>query len=499
MFDFLKKQTTVILFCFVLLTSFFSYFYGYWNPDELFWDENYHVASAQKYLNGVFFMEQHPPLGKMLIALGEKIVNANPPEMDNIFIDTDYGKSIPADFSFAGYRLVPTVLAWLIAPLLFLIFLLIFRNPLTAALLSFLYIFDNALIVHGRSAMLETTLLFGMVVTILGYLMSLNNTEDKKPLLWWGLAFGAAFGFTLATKVTGLIMILLLPLMLWKLRDDLKKAAQYLGVFLLGFLIVYCFAWYLHFAIGKNTNQALENSGYYQASEQLKEIIDEGKTGSLAAFGVQLRDHLKFGPHYNRGVPKLDLCKPGENGSPWFMWPIGARTINFRWESAGPGVHGYLYLISNPFGWFTGLLGVALAMMLFGAHLLLPVKTKLKRPYLIFSILVLYVCYLTAISQIDRVMYLYHYFPPLIFSFILFGLSFDELTNIWKWKMTESLKIWILLGFSFCIFFTYLFYQQLTYYMPIDSESFQRRDIIRLWDLNCVNCSEDYVLGKPVR
>jgi dolichyl-phosphate-mannose--protein O-mannosyl transferase len=49
-----------------------TYFHNYSYPPSLFWDENYHIASAEKYIQGVFFMEPHPPLGKLLIAAGEK-------------------------------------------------------------------------------------------------------------------------------------------------------------------------------------------------------------------------------------------------------------------------------------------------------------------------------------------------------------------------------------------------------------------------------------------
>jgi len=62
---------------FLLLVSGITVGTRYWQPESLFWDENYHVASAHKELAGVMYMENHPPLGKMLIALGEAAVGAN--------------------------------------------------------------------------------------------------------------------------------------------------------------------------------------------------------------------------------------------------------------------------------------------------------------------------------------------------------------------------------------------------------------------------------------
>ena len=152
------KQPKVYLGIIATVFAFFTFVWNYTNPPYLYWDENYHVASAQKYLNNVYFMEPHPPLGKLLIAAGEKIFNAN--EVDDSFIGTDYAKELPADFSFKGYRFFPVMFAWFLAPLFYITFLYITRKPLWAFFLSFLYIFDNALITHSRAVMLDSTMLF---------------------------------------------------------------------------------------------------------------------------------------------------------------------------------------------------------------------------------------------------------------------------------------------------------------------------------------------------
>ena len=97
-------QTWVFLFL-IFAISFFTYFFQYSKPPFGFWDEGYHIASAQKYLNGVYFMEQHPPLGKLLIALGEKIFFPNGQQgkdgsYDTKYIGTDQATDYPSDFSF---------------------------------------------------------------------------------------------------------------------------------------------------------------------------------------------------------------------------------------------------------------------------------------------------------------------------------------------------------------------------------------------------------------
>src|SRR5690606_25394782 len=96
----------------LLLASLLSYCTLYGLPNSLFWDENYHIASAQKHLDGVMYMEPHPPLGKMLLALGEAIVNPNADLDKSAFNSTDYitGNQVPEGFSFAGFRLMSVLL-----------------------------------------------------------------------------------------------------------------------------------------------------------------------------------------------------------------------------------------------------------------------------------------------------------------------------------------------------------------------------------------------------
>lgn len=491
------KNKVWIYFAFVLVTSFFTYFYRYNQPQAVFWDEPYHIASAEKYLNGVYFMEQHPPLGKLLIALGEKIVNAN--ENDSQFINTDYATGIEPSFSFAGYRLFPTLLAWLTAPVLFFIFLYFTGNPVIAALLSFLYIFDNAEIVHSRGAMVDAPLtFFGMLLALIFVHAQANKQKDMWKFGLLAAAFGVTFGLILTTKAVGLIFILFLPAILWRLYPDWKKIVIFSGVSLLGFLISSAAVWQIHFALGKKIVPELNNSGYYQASDAYKQILAEGKSGSLSSFPVMITDSLKYITFYNGGVPRLDLCKPDENGSPAYFWPFGARSINYRWEKTADGAVRYLYLQSNPVAWALGGIGVIMSGFLLLSIFLIPGRRKsLKHGYLLFVFAAMYGSYMIAILQLDRVMYLYHYFIPLLLSFILFGLVLINIDQIGRWKLNDEQKVILMTGLGVLIFAAFHFFRPLSYYEPIKNDAFQRRAFFPLWELTCVDCQKVSGLVVP--
>jgi dolichyl-phosphate-mannose--protein O-mannosyl transferase len=487
----------------VTIVAFFTYFYGYWNPPYFFWDENYHVASAQKYLHGIYFMEPHPPLGKLLIALGERLVTPESNAASDQFLDTSYGTDLPPNFSFAGFRLVPALMGWLSAPLLFSCFLLITRSALLAGLVTVPYVFDNALIVHSRGAMLEPVLVFFVLWMVLLFLLLIRGPTEGKRSRWLSLALGACLAAVLTTKVIGLIMIGLYIPLLWTFarNSGVRGALRDLALpSFIGFAIVFVAVWQAHFSLAATVNPTLENDGYFRASDAYRLALDDHTTTSIGNFGTMLRDSLAFLPHYAEGVPRLDLCKSDENGSPWFLWPVGARAINYRWETPGGGEdapYRYLYLQSNPVVWGMGLLGVFLAATMLLASLVLPLHRPLQEPLLLAVFLGLWIAYLIAVSRIDRVMYLYHYFLPLLFSLLLVGIAVTEIRRIGRWAIHSRGRSIALTLCAVAVVGSFFFYRPLTYYEPITDEAFMKRSILRIWDLHCVRCERTSPLVAP--
>lgn len=481
---------------FITVLSFTTYMVRYDQPAAFFWDENYHVAAAQKYLSGVYFMEQHPPLGKLLIAAGEALVDANP--VDNQFADTDYARNPPADFKFTGYRLFPALLAWLTAPILFVSFWLIGRNLSVATFGAFLYAFDNALIVHSRGAMLESPLMFFSAATILGFLLMQHNVNRQKLFLWSAALFGAGFAATVTTKVVGLILILLVPALLWILWSKRQTVWRGLGVAALAFGVVYCAVWNIHFSLGSTIEPRLSNNGYYETSAEGRQILAEGRNGSLLAFPTMLADSLKFVTQYNQGVPALDLCKDDENGSPFFYWPLGARAINYRWETGDGGeTHRHLYLQSNPVIWGIALVAVIVSLALLISRAVSPESPKLKHGRLLATFAGMYVAYMAAISQLDRVMYLYHYFTPLLFSFFLAVLILLEIQQIGRFRLTNERRTIVV--FILCAYMVtgWHYFHAFTYYEPMTDAQVESRAWLDIWDVHCVGCDHTNYLADP--
>lgn len=188
----------------VLLFAFFSFFWNYNYPNSSQWDEVYHIASAEKYLTNSVFMESHPPLGKMFIALGEKILNPNVPKSQvnpiarlcfsqndwekrpeiidkTAFVKTDQIQAYPDGYSFCGVRLMPVLFAVFSTPLFFFLLFLLVRNTHLALIFSSLFVFDNAIILQSRAAMVDSIQIFFILLALCYFIFKIEQILDNLP------------------------------------------------------------------------------------------------------------------------------------------------------------------------------------------------------------------------------------------------------------------------------------------------------------------------------
>ncbi|NWF65838.1 MAG: phospholipid carrier-dependent glycosyltransferase [Campylobacterales bacterium] len=479
--EFLKQNLLSIYLSIVLIIGFFTYFKNYEYPNAQFWDENYHIASAQKYIDGVMYMEPHPPLGKMFIALGEVILNPNSNIDKNYFNQTDYIKEFPKGYSFKGVRFFPTLFAYLSVALFFMIIYIVTKNSHYAFLFSSIYLFENAFITHSRAAMLESSQIFFMMASVL-YLVYIKENSITKFLNYGML--GILVGFALAVKANSAILFLLPIFLIYtELKEnfsikELVNIIPKLTSFSIGVALIFFSVMYMHVSFGDK----IEQNRTYKASSEYLEIIKNGSNSNISNFLTTLKDNFKFMKEYQDGVPKLDLCKVGENGSLAIGWILGIKSINYRWEKTNDGVK-YMYLQGNPIIWYFVLAGVLLSFALISSRILFSINltdTKLFDYILLF--LILYISYMIAILQIDRVMYLYHYFMPL--SFGMFGAIF-VLYYIFQHYIEQNDKIvWLaLIMFVALVIYVYIFFAPFSYYEPLNTYEFMKRVWFNFWQL----------------
>ncbi len=459
----------------VLVAGYFTYFRHYEEPPAFFWDENYHVASAQKYLNGVFFMEPHPPLGKLIVAAGEWLVAPN--DLTTQLLDLDYAAETPDGLSLAGFRFFPALLAWLTAGLLYLLFVEVTGRAWLSTFLTAPYIFDNAIIVHSRGAMLEGPQLFFLLLGVYAFVRILRQKGSAALIQF--LFLGVAVGLSASVKLNSLIIVPTILLAAWR-QHELRERATALAVGGIASALVFCAVWQLHFSLGKNVRPVLRNDGFYQASAPFREALSRGEA---PPFFVAIRDSMRFTADYTAKVPRLDLCKEGENGSHPLMWPLGGAAINYRWEKEGGEVR-YQYLQSNPAGWLLALGAVLfLTACLIGSIF----RISSRIPFEAEVLVTLYWIYFATVLNAGRVLYLYHYFIPLLFAYLLIPHAVSRLLAEPEIQMSPR-PLFAVVSAAAAIFGCYLFFAPFTYALPLTNEEFMRRSWFSIWRLQCIGC-----------
>jgi dolichyl-phosphate-mannose-protein mannosyltransferase len=473
-----KKYRTevIVLIMILLLLPFGLVFHNLGFPQKNIFDEQLWIPTAQKYQNGVFFMELHPPLGKLLIAAGDAIYNKGVIHNDfvNIYkITTDW----PQEDDITGYRLFPAIFGSCIPLLFFLIILRIVKNHWIAFFTSLLVTFDTALLIEARLAGFDVFLLFFILLSLLLFIKLIQFTKDEFStyLLLFLFSFTAACASSV--KETGLITLLFaFSLFLFYIYKKRNKIIFKLVLFVVIFICTYSSFIWLHFFLGK----AIINNEYYGMNSVDQEIIFSKveSTNFFKKMFTEIKFSFVYSINFNKDFREVELGNPDEIGSPWYYWPLGGTAINYRWVTEDWINYRFSCLVGNPITWMFSLLGIILGSAIVISDLLFSyLERNSLRMYLYFFI-VSYWSYLIPFWFIKRVMYLYHYLPAL-------GLGIITMAIVISMTGKFTKRIWIgLILFTVAAILIFFFLKPFIYYENITEKMFEARNFWPFWNLH---------------
>ncbi|MDW8349309.1 MAG: phospholipid carrier-dependent glycosyltransferase [Verrucomicrobiae bacterium] len=499
----------------VFIGGIFAFVVGNEKPDKLFWDENYYLSFVEKYLHGTFFMHAHPPLAIMFLALGEKLLNPNK-DIDKKWIhDNDFVDRVPPGYSFKGVRFFPGLFAAGVGVLIFLIIYRVTKHHFTSVGFAAIYLMDTAGICHHRAAMLDSTLIFFILLAVWKFIdMVLKPKTTHADYIILGFSVGLA----MATKFTAWFL-LILPVLIylkqrwrfirWHIRMAFQlvliplltinraekeknkgtrqmywemffiRGARDAVVFIVPLLISFLGVWTIHIKLTPNPVGNL-----YSASDYYKEKILAGQGGSIFVLPVAILDNIKYGYKLHTDIAPLSYDNPNEMGSHPLFWPLGIRSISYRWDSQGDEVR-YKRLVANPFTWSVGLIGLIMSMTMLLGRIFYGIVPKDRLiANAICMMMWIWLAYMLPLYGLERVMYLYHYFPPLIFTYIMAGLVFYYIFYRCFPRMTSFIPNVILslaLVFGFWVMKQYL--PLAIHDPPLRAHQVERLAIFKPWRL----------------
>ncbi|KAL1890395.1 Dolichyl-phosphate-mannose--protein mannosyltransferase 1 [Ceratocystis pirilliformis] len=197
-----------------------------YQPDSVVFDEVHFGGFATKYIKGRFFMDVHPPLAKMLIALAGWLAGFKG-DFDFKEIGMDY---VEPRVPYVAMRLFPALCGIMLAPTMFLTLKATGCRTTTAVMGSLAIVFENGLLTQARLILLDSPLMIATAFTALAF-TSFTNQHELGPakafdLSWWFwlIMTGLGLGVTASIKWVGLFTIAwvgtLTLVQLWVLLGD---------------------------------------------------------------------------------------------------------------------------------------------------------------------------------------------------------------------------------------------------------------------------------------
>jgi dolichyl-phosphate-mannose--protein O-mannosyl transferase len=380
------------------------------HPRQVVFDEVHWGKFVSAYCcTGERVFDVHPPHGKLLLTVGA-VLGGYDGSQSFESIGLPYN-----DHPVFFLRLIPA-LCGIATPVLFFFFLRGAGGSFPIAWIGGLLLaLDNALILETRTMLFDGVL----VASSLGAFVCLWAIEraSSNARAWgWALGCGALAGLAVGTKFTGLAVPALAGLWLahrwWTSRARQARGLivrQGIAMVIAGG-VVYIAGWFIHFSLLTQPGPA---DAFHPTTGRFVEDLRVAHRTMIDANANMVATHP-------------DASHP-------LTWPIMTVPPYF-WS----GDHGAVeYLIGNPVVWWGSSLVLLVLLVHFGLVLARQVK-PLARPSTsrLWWLLSAYALSYLPFFRVTRILFLYHYFTPLILALACGLIWLDQI----GWTRTDSAR-----------------------------------------------------------
>ncbi|MDF5721370.1 MAG: phospholipid carrier-dependent glycosyltransferase [Rhizonema sp. PD37] len=471
----------------IFILSISLRFWGLARFNGLVFDELYYAKFGNDYLTHTPFFDGHPPLGKLIIALG-------------IWISTHIPFSPNEVNGLTGRTLSPLNYRWINAfsgsfiPLLVtgIAYQLSYRRSF--ALLAGLFTAcDGIFLVESRYALInQYIVIFGLLGQLFLLLALANKRKFRLYLMLSGIAFGASIG----TKWNGVFYLMgtyLIWLIAWaknkftiNITDNasatkftvknlpplhnLTQLNIFHVIFYLGIIpaIVYSIIWIPHLQIDTRY-------GFIEVHRQI----------------------LLFHERLGGNSPKVHpYC------AEWYKWPLMTRPIAYFYGTTqslkdplpmeGPPLPPadveFMYdvhAMGNPFLWWFGVAALLFLLGMLVWQFLIPLARRKSVSvatafstdmWIIVYILVNYVANLLPWVGVNRCIFIYHYMTGVVFAFLAIAWLVDR----WLFSYRKELRA-ISVTITFLILGSLVFWMPIYLGLPLTSDGYRLRMWFNSW------------------
>ncbi|KKU84942.1 MAG: Glycosyl transferase family 39 [Parcubacteria group bacterium GW2011_GWA1_47_9] len=353
----------VFLIALALRLPFISY------PPAVVFDEGVYATFASKIIFGIPFFDVHPPLASLINAGVARTSDFSYKELRDI--GKDFG-----EFPFVRVRALHALAGSFLAVVIYFCAKYLWEQSSYAFLASLFVALDNAFISYSRLILPDIwLLLFGF----LGVLFVL--VAEKKQSVAFLLLAGMVAGLAFSVKWSGLGFVAFGSLLLWR-----QKRLRFLAVFVSFAVLVYFFVFSLFFSFFAPSSVAPVS---YPAPLDVVGIFRYNQ--------AMFWEHGKVPYHFHSSFP--------------YEWVLGARPIAM-WGSGGQRID----LAPNIILWG----GVFLALITVIIVTFMRPRGSVSLASDTYKLLVVgYLMNYVPFFFVARPLFLYHYFAPVLFGYLL--------------------------------------------------------------------------------
>ena len=335
-------------------------------------DEIYHPRTGYEYLHGLpVFETTHPPMGKNFIAMSVAVFGMTP----------------------FGWRFPGTFFGVLMIPLIYAFARQLLKSNNDALFAAFIFTFDFMHFTQTRLATIDTYVVFFVMAMYFFMYLYVNGVEKyslRRSLILLGLC-GVCMGLAIASKWQGVYGAIGLPLLffpaLFKLHAINTKHAW--------ITFASCFGFFVGIPIV-----------IYMLS-YIPFVLAQGG-GVAAIWNNQL--HM-FSYH-------SELVAEHPFASNWWSWPFMLRPIWLYVTRISPEISAGKTSFGNPAIWWLGIVFTFFVMYILA-------KKRGKEPDIVF-LLVAYAAQFLPWIFVDRLTFIYHYFPSVPFVVLIIAWVFKN-------------------------------------------------------------------------
>jgi dolichyl-phosphate-mannose--protein O-mannosyl transferase/Gpi18-like mannosyltransferase len=355
----------------LVLAAIATRFWHIGNPPEIVFDEVHFVGQARHYLHGETFLDPHPPLAKLLIALG-------------IWIFGDHSWS---------WRLGNATLGTILVGVTYLLGRRMFKDRLAATLAASFVLFDGFFLVDSRIACIDIVYLTFAAISYLllfRFMQTDGLLAKRRVLIFLGIALGLCLGSKLYIPIIACLMAAgFVAYNVWKMSPEQSVIDG------AGYDVDPYREWRV---LGAVTTLAMVTAIFYLSTFLVHYLL--GWWGGIS----DLFDYYKQVVWYENSV--ASATHP--YSSKWWSWPMMLRPVAYWQHFPKDGKVATVWGGGNPLIWWGALTG-----MTFNAIYTIE-RPTVTRVFMLSG----YLAYTLMWVWIGRTLFLYHYMPAVYLGFL---------------------------------------------------------------------------------